>query len=661
MPVTDPGLIEQLEAQLGGEIDPELAAELDRQLAREAAYVPIPQPTRELPGSSLVTRAGRPATTMGGGMLGMRAGAPLGPIPAAVGGILGAGMGSMAYDTGLDVGRAAGVLPPQYPTLGPGQRAMEAARQMQWEMGGQSAAQLFGAPISRMIGNKLTGIRTGTPASPVSGMTPSAQVGSEAQQQAMQAQKLGVDVGLADVSPKSWARNWAKVVGRFPFVGTPFKKAAAAKATQAGHGLDKIVVKLGPTVSMAEQGINLNKAAGKAFQTFRDEAAQYYKLAREAGEEAGAVIPTKAIREAVADIAQKEQKRWGMLVEGAEGTRRVASTPVEADEVGSFLKDVANIEDTLTAAQLDTFFDDISRLMGRSKAQGWDISRLMTLKKAGEQALRSPEVAEVAPDLASAVKEADQYFASGMRTFETPTAQKFGQVTRGGFQVGLKKQGTMNEDELFRLAWNDRSPKAMRDLRKLVGKDTYQQALHTHLRKVYNQSAANSGYLGRLNADLPDGEKIINPDQFLKSLGLKQPGSAEFDALKEALKGTGITTQALTDFANVVKVAFSSEVPDVSTFIARRATLGGARSLIRGLAGPGGAVMAGGGLAGGLASSPLTAAGITVLTRHMGTVLTDPTKLRLFTTSLRQSLPYQQRRAAMVRLLNQLTEVEDDQ
>ena len=72
----------------------------------------------------------------------------------------------------------------------------------------------------------------------------------------------------------------------------------------------------------------------------------------------------------------------------------------------------------------------------------------------------------------------------------------------------------------------------------------------------------------------------FDPYKFEKNLGLTTEGGR--DLMEIMLKGSDLTLKNLDDFFAVAKNHAGLKVPDVSSFVARRVTLGGTRSLIGG-------------------------------------------------------------------------------
>jgi len=452
-------------------------------------------------------------------------------------------------------------------------------------------------------------------------------VGKTEMADVVEAQKFGVELGASEASRFSGVKTAISVVGRFPFLGGPAKQAAAKKASQVFQGEERILARLGPTANLAEVGVDLNAAARTAIKGFRDEAGDLYTKARDIADEAGEIIPTQNVKAMAKAIAEN--------FDSARPGRKGVKSPIV--EYAESLKDMP---DRLTGSQFDALVDDLDVALKKSRTDGFGIKQGLDIKSASEIDLRSVGADEAGPTQAkafvSALKEADEFFSKGMKTFETATAQKFNRVTKKAFQVGLKKPGNLNEDELFRVAFNTKSPKAMTDLRGLVGPKIFNKAVRAHIDTAFNKS----------KDVLNENTNVFNPKKFIKSLGLEDKNSAQYAALETALRSTGINPNDLVRFSKVAEKALSTEIPNVSTFLARRATIGGAKSglsaLLPGLAVAGGAFGA---------VTPAAAVLMTLGARGTVRILTDPKTLKLATKALDDQVADGIRRAAAIRLV----------
>jgi len=555
------------------------------------------EPLREINNPLMSTEQTRTAGIGTGAMLGAAAGTPLGPVGMLAGSALGAAAGE-AFASGLEK------RPPK-------ETAIRALKEAKTDLMFTGAASSIG-PLFKSLGilrAKALG------------------VGKKEMADVLEAEKFGVDLGASEASRFPAVKTTISVVGRFPFLGTPAKQAAAKKAAQVFQGEERILARLGPTANLAEVGVDLNAAARTAIKGFRDEAKVLYTKARDIADEAGEIIPTQNVKAMAKAIAEN--------FDSARPGRKGVKSPIV--EYAESLKDMP---DRLTGSQFDALVDDLDVALKKSQTDGFGIKQGLDIKSASEIDLRSVATDDVGPTQAKAfveaLKEADEFFSKGMKTFETATAQKFNRVTKKAFQVGLKKPGNLNEDELFRVAFNTKSPKAMTDLRELVGPKVFNRAVRAHIDTAFNKS----------KDVLNENTNVFNPKKFIKALGLEDKNSAQYAALETSLKSTGINPNDLIRFSKVAEKALSTEIPNVSTFIARRATIGGAKSglsaLIPGLAVAGGAFGA---------VTPAMAVLMTLGARGTVKLLSNPKTLKIATRALDEELPIAVRRANAIRLV----------
>jgi len=109
----------------------------------------------------------------------------------------------------------------------------------------------------------------------------------------------------------------------------------------------------------------------------------------------------------------------------------------------------------------------------------------------------------------------------------------------------------------------------------------------------------------------------FNPAQFAKKLGLDTEDGIEI--LQEALKGTGVTVEGITNFLKAADAAGAFVVNDPSTFVTRRITLSGLKGLM---------LFQGASAVGLTALNPIMTA---LFLRYGSKILTDPKVLKSFT------------------------------
>jgi len=180
--------------------------------------------------------------------------------------------------------------------------------------------------------------------------------------------------------------------------------------------------------------------------------------------------------------------------------------------------------------------------------------------------------AEEGSALIKSLQKANDFYSKAILRFETTTAGKFGRVDKNIFGPGAFKAGGINEDEVFSAVFNARSPRALADLKSLVGTNAFEQATRRFLETTFNASIKS----------VKNRAIRFDADGFAKKLGLDtDDGVKAFNAM---LGGTKVKPKEFFEFLAVAKKAGEFAVPDTSVFLQRRFTLGGIRNILGGLA-----------------------------------------------------------------------------
>lgn len=565
---------------------------------------PTPRPSPPVTPSEAL----QPGYVMAGAMGGMEMGAPLGPAGMLAGAALGAAGGSAASDLKDALMRIAGHS--EIPDRSVEDITRRAAKEGLTEgafTGGVTAGVEGLKGAAKFIGRKALGI------------TP------QSVDLLNEAKRLGVDFGTVDVSQYPVIQGYGKIIGAFPFVGSPFKAAKEAQSRQLQGSFGRLMERFGPTVTFAQAGRGLKTLGEKKFASFRKEADDLYTNFRTLAEESDAQIPTEKIKEAatryIDDIIKNRPRTVG---------NEIIERPV-ADPGLNYAEKLRELPDSLNVRQFDNVTGDLDDLMAKAKQDGFKVTHLMDIKKGAEVDLRNLKGDSAVRD---ALDKADDYYANTVKMFETPTGQQFGRVDKNIFKLGYEAPGNLNPDEMMRVVFNTRSPQAMADLRKIVGTKGMKMATGTYVRNAWRDAITN-----------PEGKRMFDAAKFRRNLGLEDESSSEFLALKEALKGTGMNVDDFKRLADVADRAFAHGMGDPSQFVARRAILGGAKSAAA-AAVPGLGAAAVGGLDAGLSTL------VGVLAARQGSkILSSPVTVRLLTTAMNPRLPTAQRNAAMVRIM----------
>ena len=478
-----------------------------------------------------------------------------------------------------------------------------------------------------------------------------------------------IPLGLVQGTSHEWLKGFTRVLGVLPFVGGPFKKSAAATDEALGVRLFEMMDSFSPSVfTTAQMSRKLVDRAAEKFGFFNTASNRLYNkffdMTKHLPADRQTFIPTKTIREAAEGIIEAAKS-------GTETIKK--AVPEQAKTIQSLAADLMNMNKRIDPATFKADIENIAEIMRGLDPASKAHKEGVVLKAAYESALSSPALnfsgrfkngvlsdaadAISGRDIAKQLKKANSFFDKGMLKFESATANKFGKVDRNLFDSAWKKAGTKEKDELFKDVFNLKSRDSLRQLQKLVGA----KAVHRSLRSLIDETIEGSSSVirkrllkipnlvgGHLRDDitgaLPDAQALAKLE---KVLGIGTTKGEE--VLTEALRYTGVGVKDLKNFFTLANASQSFYIPDASVFLQRRVTLGGLAAL-----GAAGGTIA----AAGAALFP-TAAKLTLM--RMGSkYLTNPKNLRTLTQALSDEFPDRIRRAAYARLVQDLNKISQD-
>ena len=579
----------------------------------------------------------RSTFTTAGGMVGGAIGAPAGPGGVIAGGALGAAAGSATFDNVTNLVNAFNENPEE--VIG----GREVVENMLQEGSTDATYAMVGSllqPIrfSRALIGKLSGLTS-----------------DGAKMIAKEAERLGIGLGAVDVGsglPKAAARS----IGIFPFSGTPFRTGEKAKTQEAVAATQRLIDDFGPVANMQEIGVDMYAAAKGANKEFRKTAGELYDNFRNVVKGAARqdIIPTQVVRDdnSVGGVAAKARELAEQIEASALRDRSGKIIPSPDDQgAADFIKKLQELPELITPDQYRGLNSDLSDLIQKRIKDGADVYQLTEVKKALEESFASIRTDLLPPGQGAEVKDAldaaNSFFSKGITKFQTRAAQSFERVDRFVFGKGAEQTGSLNADELARVAVNLKSPQQIKDLTSLVGKKTMRRAAATHFNEAVAQARQEVHVMG-------ETVSIVDPTRLRSVLGLSGArAKGETEGLKEFYATAGVDLDDVKSLINVIERI--EGIGNASEFVRRRMMLGGAGSLAGVAAGVGGGVVAAG-ATGGVS----TAIGLTILARHASKIFADPKKMKLMISAMDDAANATQSRAALARLVKTLVEEDDD-
>ena len=546
-----------------------------------------------------------------------------------VGSMIGAFAGRIAPEATMEAGESLGVLPPgtrMRVGLGPeGMRTVvegEALLDLATG-GGISALRLAGRGAGRLI-------------------TRSGREGAEA---AEAAYRQGIELMPVQVGNSTIARGYVAVMGRFPLLGTSLRKRGQAAENTLQSAIEGIPDRIGPISSWAD----ISEVIYKDGRTLvKDTNARFNRLYEDmfARAEANGVyaIPRETLTKADEILAKIGQQ--------TPATMTGPATPgVTLDKVRAFIEAEILPMRAATAGgtayskqslrQMDGIVSKIDQeIASLEPGQArFALSLLGQLRQSAQKdAVLNLRGAD-ADIIAREMREIDTEFSQTMsQVFETATAKRFGSVRRQGLRGVAADEATRTPvDQIARLVVKMDSPQSIDELAKLVTPETFQRiAAKVFDDAVFTAMKSEGGGAARFDVDT-----------FARQLGLSGTKNQRQSVEAMLARSGGITIKELDDLVAAGRAIASVEIPNVSTFIARRATIGGLSSILSSVV-PGLAVAGGATYAGGSVLGMLTLVGGS---RLVSSVISNPLNARFLRNVLDKEATTVVRREATVQLL----------
>ena len=457
------------------------------------------------------------------------------------------------------------------------------------------------------------------------------------------AEAYRVPFGIVQATGRGSIKAVTKVLGVIPFVGGPFKRSVEYVDVALNNRLYDMLDSFAPTVSTsATLSREMVDRASKKWDFFNYTSGKLYgkffNQTKHLPEAQQAFIPTTRLREAAQKITQM-----------AEAGRTSADEPqILKDTVLEWAQKAVDFPKRITPTQYQAKMLELRRILGASKE---GVEEGVTMKTAMEGDLNSPALnftgkfkngapstdpdAITGPMIAKALKKANSYFNKGLVKFDSATGKKFGRVDKNVFKATWAKAGSKEKDELFSDLFNLRSVDSIQQLRRITG----QKQIDKNFRQYIDNVLQNPKYLEGTGEILQPHKNVFSA--LREKLGIGTAGGDE--VLEEVLRYSNYGVKDLKNFFRLVEAAASFKVPDPSTFLQRRVTLGGMGSL-----------MAVEGAFRGSSGIPGIITKLAAL-RLGAKYLSNPKNLKNMTRGLDMSLSPEVRRNAYVRILKDVS------
>lgn len=591
---------------------------------------------------------GRLANTAAGGILGASLGVrtPIAPGPLGVainpitgalaGGAVGSALGAMAPETTMEIGERLGFLPP-----GTRKRKGLSDEELRTVAEGEALVDFALGSTVQAAGLAMRGAGR-----LMAGVTRAGQDVAE------RAAGMGIDLPATAAGDSRFAKFFTAVFGRFPLIGTKMRRTGELAEMQIKEAVEALPERIAPVFSESQIGRDIHRNANtivkKISHKFNAQYEEVFAAAEEADVRVAPLETTKKANEVLAKIAKETP---------VGPTGEATSAGKTLDKVATFVRDEIAVLETApqTLRQMDGVMSKLDQELASLEPgqKRFASALLMQIKTAAQKDVVTNMSGEGAAAISGRLRELDREFSTTMsQLFETATAKRFQTVQRRGLRGLTADEATRTPvDELAKKVVDLDSPQAIDELSRLVS--------HRTMSRIAARTLEDAFQKGMKVSDA--GISFFNPDAAAKAFGLDRKGTARSEAIERLLsKTSGVTMDEIRTVLDAARAMRRVEVPDVSSFIARRGTIGGAEAVLKGLM-PG-AALAGAGVAGG----GVLGGTIGMLTfigggRAISHAIADPLAARSLKIVMNKQASRANRKVNAVRVLNLTVEALNEQ
>lgn len=523
-----------------------------------------------------------------GGKGGAVAGSVAGPIGAAVGGGGGAILGSLA-------GTVAGAAAPEMvmelsEKLGLAKSGFREEHGLSDEdlatvLKGEAlidAATLGGVAAARLGGRAVTNAWTG--ASKASRKT------------AEEAARQNINLMPVQVGKRQMPRNFVSIFGRFPFIAGPVRK----EGQKVENAIHDAFSNLPPRIAVPASMSDLSAQIFSDVKTLSDDISKQFSREYEAiyklADKMKVRIKPEGTLNTVDNIIAKIGKETPAAGPGRPRPRAAKSLHALrkwlVDSVVPMRGDGGVIAPQ-SLKQMDALMENLDAKLGEfaRNGEGLPTKYLAELRTAIGGDMMNLGKGLMGPggraprEIGRMLREVDGRFSTTMTdVLENATAKRFNTVQRRGvFGFDLQQATQTHVDSLADVIMRGASPESITELQRMVTPETMKKLAATVLERRL-QSSLDPTVQG----------DMFNMGKFAREMGLGDVKGGKYLQTKRLLDAAGgLDIKEVEQLMNFAKAAGSVEIPDVSTFVARRAGIGGIRSvttaLVPALAAAGGA------------------------------------------------------------------------
>jgi hypothetical protein len=483
----------------------------------------------------------------------------------------------------------------------------------------------------------------------------------------------GIHLMPVQFGNKTIAKGYVAVLGRFPLIGSPIRKQGQKIADNITKNIQNIPSRFSSLRGFNEVSEQIFTDATSLFkemsETFSKRYEDIYSKADSIGVYVRPEITVTRAKNVIKRIAGltpaqfKENPNAGevlevvkkflsddiLSIEGKTKSYKVfenltaGSSKEEIDQAFKLFDQGQTVFAGQSLRQMDGLLGKIDQKLSSFEPgqKKFAMGLLQELKIAAKTDVISNLKGEGAEEIGEQFLKIDKDFSHTMASvFETANAKRFGSVSRKGLKgATFDKATTQNIDKLAQFVIDMKSPQSIEELSRLVQPKTFKAITAGVLDDVIQKATKT----------LKDGTEKFEADKFIKNLGLDSPNSPKYKVIKKMLEKSGnlITMEELRLLGKGASFIAETEVPNVSSFVTRRVTLGGMRSLITTF------LPFTAGVASASFGVPSLMAGLSFLggSRLISKIISDPSNARLLKSVINEEASLVTKRKAWTQLI----------
>ena len=478
----------------------------------------------------------------------------------------------------------------------------------------------------------------------------------------------------------------SKVLGRAPWLGGLIGKNLQNNSHGWAMVFNNMLGDMAPISHlMGNNALRFGDLMLQGANKFKTKATELNNKVLEIGSKYDAIISDGHIRRAALEVIKQRKKYWQSKVDPADAGRgEIKSAPANAAGENELIKIIES--EILNAAKSGTrtveeavgLKNTLARLADKYKDDVTMTDSILTLLKGWDSDIASLATHGI-DDLSKAFKEYDEFVANGMMLYTSDIAKKAGlNLNQVGTNLRVSWSDKRTAQSLFDTVIKSGTVNDVKIVKKLVGDQAFADGVELHIRNAFNNA------IGKTTG----GVRLFNFDQFKKEIGLGKGQSIEKQIFKEALNNekivirgidpvTGMTRNfsdemwlglapsgrfiddaaefskkvegdvvrtnvpKLEDFEKLIQVmerTYKHGIPDVSTFMARKAVISSTNRGLTAFLPWSGTEKYGAAATGVLSVGMIKALAGAWLLRYGGGVMSSPVSMRAFRNTIDDTL-----------------------